>query len=436
MNFNDIRHIISNLGLEGLSPMQKAFIEQAPQAKEVLLLAPTGSGKTLAYMLGALLRPSTRRAIVICPSRELAQQSHDLLKRLTDEPSVCLTGGHAIATDCERIAAMGPKVVIATPGRLLDHLRSGTLAADNMDLLVIDEYDKCLDEGFSDELLDIRRRLPADLATWLISATAMPARIEDFIQPASATRLDFTDPGEADYRLKVITVHSPEKDKLDTLAHLLSAIGGKPAIVFVSHRESVDRVCAYLRGLGFAAGAYHGGLEQKIRERNLGRFRCGGTNVLVSTDLAARGIDIPDVEAVINYHLPTDEATFCHRNGRSTRWERNGTSYIIIGPTEERPSYVSPLTEELSVANVPVRPVMPPWATIYIGRGKKDKLSRGDVAGFLCKKGGLRGTDIGRIELGDHQVYAAIARLRLNALLKAVAGEKIKGIKTIIEEAR
>ena len=233
-------------------------------------------------------------------------------------------------------------------------------------------------------------------------------------------------------------VRSEKKDKLESLARLLTLIKGEPTIVFVSYRESVERVGKWLREQGFTVEMYHGGMEQEWRERALYKFRSGAANVLVSTDLAARGLDIPEVRAIVHYHLPMKEEDYTHRNGRTARWDAEGVVYWLLGPTEQLPAFVNAeQIEEESIANVmQICPVQPRYATIYIGRGKRDKLSKGDVLGFLCKKGGLRADEIGRIDIGSHYAYVSVLRKQLRTVLRQVSGEKIKGMKTLIEEMR
>lgn len=460
----DTSTILHNLGLEKLSAMQEAFVEACgseANGRDLILLSPTGTGKTLAYLLGAYLKGEKLfgslhdneqteaewkgpKMVVVVPGRELAQQSEDVLKRMKcGLRSVCLIGGHATAEETKRMVAVRPHIVFATPGRLNDHLTRGTVKAENVKLFVIDEYDKCLDMGFADEMAAVRRQLPQKLRTWLVSATRSESDFARFVDTAKALTVDFATTAEQMRRTTHEVVLAPTKDKLETLARLLSLIGreeeGAPTIVFVSYRESVDRVYNFLKDLKFYVERYHGGMEQRDRERALYKFRCGGSNVLVATDLAARGLDIAEVRCVVHYHLPADETVMAHRNGRSTRWDNVGRVFTILGPEEHLPDFVSPdgnSLEEINVNDIAVCPMRPQWSTIYIGRGKKEKLSKGDIAGFLCKKGGLRGDDLGRIDVMPHCAYVAVKRDKIRGMLRAVAGEKIKGLKTIIEEMR
>lgn len=435
---------LKSLCIDALSPMQSDFIAVAPTTKQLMLLAPTGAGKTLAYLLGIVQREAATLSVVVSPSRELAQQGYDLLRRMkTGIPSACFVGGYATSQNRDTLERLQPRVIFATPGRLLDLLQTGDIAPQNIGLMVLDEYDKCLDEGFAACLADIASLLTHSADRWLISATQEPANVELFIDKSKVVRLDHTQADCFD-RLRVVIVPSEEKDKLRTLAKLLCRIGEEQSIVFVAHRESVERIYAFLKSEGFSAERYHGGLEQSEREKNLLRFRCGGSLTLIATDLAARGIDIPAVAAVVHYHLPADAATFSHRNGRSTRWKNTGTSYLVIGSEERVPAFLTETGKTERITTIQLhndamsntKKPRPAWATLYIGRGKKEKLSRGDIAGFLCKKGGVRADDIGRIEVGAHQSYVAVRRPCLKSLLTAVSGEKIKGMKTLVEEAR
>ncbi len=427
-----------------LSPMQHSFIAATPQHRQIILHAPTGSGKTLAFTLAALssINPLQKGTVclVIVPSRELALQCEGVMRSVPSEVrTLSLVGGHLAADEARRLTELGPQVVFATPGRLLYHINRGTLHTESINLLIIDEFDKCLELGFREEMLAIRENLlrnkhEKDFCTWLFSATNSSIEFEPFIEEKTAKVIDFCTGSKNDERSTLITVPSPEKDKLDTLARLLSHINGEQAIVFLSYRESAERTGKFLKEQGFSVETYHGGLEQRDRERALHHFRSGARNVLVATDLAARGLDITSVRHIIHYHLPADEATFEHRNGRATRWEGLGTSYLIIGPTEIFPDFLPADDESLEVSSQPVRPVRPEWTSVYVGKGRKDKLSKGDIAGFFCKKGGLKQGDLGLIEIFDHHAFITIRRNKLRAALNGVQGEKIKGIKTIFKE--
>lgn len=428
-----------------LTPMQEAAHEAINAGKNVMLLSPTGSGKTLAFLLPLMARVNAAapylQAVVVLPTRELALQIESVFKEQVRAQQLSLRGmalyGGRPAMDEHRVMReVMPQVVFATPGRLLDHIDKGNLTVELAALLVVDEYDKCLELGFREEMDNIAaafRRCP-QLVLTSATATDESARL---LAGRDMETLDFLD-AEADLRnrLTVSCVPSPEKDKLATLARLLSRLGREQSIVFVAHRESAERIGKYLASEKFAAVVYHGGMEQERRERALYRYRAGAATVLVSTDLAARGLDIPTVRHIIHYHLPLDAATFTHRTGRTARWEDTGAAYLIVGPEEEVPEFVGDDVAQLIVDDERIHARQPQWTLLYIGRGKKDKLSRADILGFLCKKGGLTSQQIGRIDVAAHASYVAVERTAVKSLLQQIAGEKIKNMRTLIEPLR
>ena len=442
----DKQTILHTLGFDALTTMQEEMFEAGSNRGGVVLLSPTGSGKTLGYLLPAVNKIDVKldalQVVVVTPTRELAQQSEEVLKSMkTGVRSLALYGGRPTMEEHRKIKDVKPQIVFATPGRLNDHLNKENLNARGVSVLVIDEFDKCLELGFQDEMNDLLKHFSNLYGCWLMSATDAD-EIPHFMNRLFKTyhKIDYlvVEEGQTESRLQVCVVHSEQKDKLESLARLLTLIKGEAAIVFVSYRESVERVGKWLREQGFTAEMYHGGMEQEWRERALYKFRSGAANVLVSTDLAARGLDIPEVRAIVHYHLPQKEEDYTHRNGRTARWEAEGTVYWLLGPTEQLPAFVNAENvNEVSIADVAqIRPTQPRYATIYIGRGKRDKLSKGDVLGFLCKKGGLRADEIGRIDVGAHYAYVSVLRQRLKSVLRQVSGEKIKGMKTLIEEMR
>ncbi len=436
----------NQFGAETLTPMQERMRSEALASGHIVLLSPTGTGKTLAYLLplAELVRKDDDRlqAVVIVPTRELAIQSEDVLRRAgTGIRSMCLYGGRPAMEEHRTMREVRPQVVFATPGRMNDHLSKENLSAEAVTTLVVDEFDKCVELGFQEEMERVLSHFPLLPHLWLTSATDAEA-IPQFMNRVGGKfskewkRIDFlADKEEVENRMQLFAVHSPIKDKLDTLGRLLTSFKGKPAIVFVAYRESVERVGKYLREQGFYSEMYHGGMEQERRERALYKFRSGSANVLVSTDLAARGLDIPEVEAVVHYHLPLKEEDFTHRSGRTARWDAQGVVFLLVGPEEHIPEFAEE-AEDMELEQTAIVPSKPKYVTLYIGRGKKDKLSKSDVLGFLCKKGNARSADIGRIDVGPHHAYVAILRSRSKEILRHVANEKIKGMKTLIEEMR
>ena len=265
----------------------------------------------------------------------------------------------------------------------------------------------------------------------LLSATDCPS-IPDFVGTKDYCRLSYLDEEEpCSDRISVQYVLSPEKDKLATLKRLLCTLGVQKSLVFANHRQSVERIGSYLAQEGIMADVFHGGMEQRDRERALYRFMNGSCNVFICTDLASRGLDIPDVDNIIHYHLPIDEESYIHRNGRTARWENVGNAYLLLGPEEKLPEYVQLTEGEFVLPSKQPLPSLPIWATIYVGKGKKDKISRGDILGFLTKIGGLEGQQIGRIDVLPNWSYVAVQRSAVKSLLLRIKGQKIKGIKTI-----
>lgn len=435
-----IQTALRNLKIEALNPMQEAAINASAQEKDVILLSPTGSGKTLAFLLPLLttLTPThdNVQVLILVPSRELALQIESVFKSMnTPWKTCCCYGGHPMAEERKSIAGNHPAIIIGTPGRLTDHLGKGTFNPDTIHTLIIDEFDKSLEYGFHDEMAEIIAQLPGLKKRILLSATDAE-EIPQFTGMNETVKLNFlTDTTEDDSRLRLMKVVSPAKDKIESLYKLLCKLGSSSSIVFCNHREAVDRVSALLAEKGIYNERFHGGMEQPDRERALYKFRNGSCHVLVSTDLAARGLDIPEIEHIIHYHLPVNEEAFTHRNGRTARWDARGTSYLILHSEEPVPAYIP---ADIEIRNLPEqasRPPKPIWVTLYIGKGKKDKLSRMDIAGFFHKKGNLAREDVGAIDVKEHYAFVAIRRTKVKQLLNLIQGEKIKGMKTVIEEA-
>ena len=434
--------ILEKLGISELNDMQKEATQAVLRTNnDVVILSPTGSGKTLAYLLPLvqLIDASvpTVQAVVIVPGRELALQSATVLKDMGCGLRACACYGGRAAMDEHRVLRqVQPHIVFATPGRLLDHIEKENILTTGIRYLVIDEFDKCLEMGFLNEMNAIINRLSNVQRRILISATDAES-IPHFVNMGRTTRMDYLiEEEQVSDRVNVYQVISPVKDKLETLRNLLCELGEESSIVFLNYRESVERVADYLQEQGFTLSYFHGGLEQRQREDALYKFSNASANVLVSTDLASRGLDIPSINNIIHYHLPESEQGYIHRVGRTARWDKLGRTFFILNQEESIPDYIdAEPTLHTIPADLPAPP-KPKMVTLYIGKGKKDKLSKGDIVGFLCKKGGLKGTEIGRISVEDRFTYVAIDRAQLRSVLRNVQGEKIKGVKTIIEEVR
>jgi superfamily II DNA/RNA helicase len=412
---------------------------------DVVLLSPTGTGKTLAYLLPLIQQLDATsddvQALVVVPGRELALQSDTVLRDMgSGIRSASCYGGRATMDEHRKLKEVNPQIIFGTPGRLNDHLDKENINRYHIRWLVIDEFDKCLAMGFHQEMQKLIKSLPALQRRILLSATNAE-QIPQFVNMAKkGTLVDFLPEEEqTSERVTLYEVKSPQKDKLETLRNLLLGFGDESSIVFLNYRDSVERVNNYLTEQGFVTSFFHGGLEQKQREAALYRFSNGSANVLVATDLASRGLDIPDIQNIIHYHMPESEEGYVHRVGRTARWDKQGRAFFITGPEEHIPEYVEGNIEEYSLPSLPREGQgvsLPRMATLYIGKGKKDKVSKGDIVGFLCKKGGLLADEIGRIDVNDRYTYVAVKREKLQQVVRQTQGEKIKGIKTIIEPVR
>ena len=463
----DVQKILNKLRIEQLNEMQQHAAEAILGSDgDVVLLSPTGSGKTLAYLLPLIQLINGQWsmdngqwpiALVITPGRELALQSDNVLKSMgCGLRSTACYGGRAAMDEHKVLKEVKPQIVFGTPGRLNDHLDKENISRYGIRYLVIDEFDKCLEMGFQAEMQKLIKSLPGLQRRILLSATNAE-EIPGFVNMSKkGTLIDFLPEEEqTSERVTLYEVRSEEKDKLGTLKQLLLSFGDESSIVFLNYRNAVERVSDYLKEEGFTISSFHGGLDQRQREDQLYRFSNSSANVLVATDLASRGLDIPNIQNIIHYHLPESEDGYIHRVGRTARWDATGKTFFILNSEEHIPEYVidhSPLNIEhydpakkmvngqcsmfngqSSMVNVPAPPKN---ATLYIGKGKKDKISKGDIVGFLCKSGGLKADEIGRIDVKDRYAYVAIKREKLKQVLRQTQGEKIKGIKTVVEPVR
>lgn len=430
---------LASLGITALNPMQEAAQKAILQDNDLFLIAPTGSGKTLGFLLPLLqlLRPERTavQCLILAPSRELALQIEQVWKKMATghKVNVCY-GGHAMETEIKNLSNP-PAILIGTPGRISDHITRRTFALDGIHTLVLDEFDKSLALGFHEEMAFIIGRLPNLSKRVLVSATSGLA-IPDFIRLNKPTKLTFMPEEDSPASLALRVVYSPLKDKIDTLFQLLCSLDSEAALIFCNHRDAAERTSDWLYDKGIPSLVYHGGLEQDARERALIQFRNGSIRYLVTTDLAARGLDIPEMKHVIHYHLPVQEQEFVHRNGRTARMHASGTAYVILSRDEPRPSYLTAPMEELRLPATNPLPRPPEFQTIYISGGRKNKLNKVDIVGFFSQKGNLEKGDLGLVEVKDFISFAAVKATKVNALLSQLRDEKMKGKKYKIEVAR
>lgn len=432
------KSILSNLAIDSLNEMQIAALDTIVKNPNILLLSPTGSGKTLAFLLPVLhlLDEGITKVqcLIVVPSRELALQIEQVWKKMGTKfkVNVCY-GGHSIDTELKNLSNP-PALLIGTPGRLTDHLDRKSFDTDFIQTLVLDEFDKSLQLGFQDEMETIIGRLPHLQKRVLLSATS-DVEIPSFVKMEAPVILDYIEE-EKNESLSVKLVLSPEKDKIETLFNLICSLDSEPALIFCNHREVTERISDLLIPKGIQTGYYHGGMDQDDRERILVQFRNGSLNYLVTTDLAARGLDIPEMNHVIHYHLPSKESEFVHRNGRTARMHASGTAYIIQFKEDKMPDYISADLDVLQISKGKSLPNRPEYQTIYVSGGKKNKLNKSDIVGFFLQKGKLDKSDLGLIEVKDFISFAAVRSSAVKTLLSNIRDEKMKGKKYKIEVAR
>jgi len=435
-NFNPI---LSNLGISALNEMQEVSHDAIINENNVLLLSPTGSGKTLAFLLPLfeLLQPEilSVQCLILVPSRELGLQIEQVWKKMGTgyKVNVCY-GGHSIDTEIKNLSNP-PAILIGTPGRIADHIDRGTFRLDKIQTLVLDEFDKSLQLGFHEQMSFVIGKLSKLNKRVLVSATS-GIEIPKYTRIVNPLVLDFIPETKEENNLSLQMVISKERDKLMTLFQLICSLKSEAAIIFCNHRDAAERISDTLNEKGIYATYYHGGMDQEERERALIQFRNGSMSYLITTDLAARGLDIPEMKHVIHYHLPLKEEEFTHRNGRTARMLASGTAYLIVNESEKKLDYVDYAMPVLELSSTTTLPKPPQFQTIYISGGKKNKLNKIDIVGFFSQKGKLEKGDLGLIEVKDFISFAAVKYNKVKDLLRLVKDEKMKGKKFKIEVAR
>lgn len=415
--------------------MQKAVMQA--RADRIMLLAPTGSGKTLAFAVPMIerLHPSdgSVQALVIAPSRELVIQIAEVVRTAAAGHKVtALYGGHPMAEEVNSLSVV-PDIVVATPGRLLDHILRGTIDVSSVQTLVLDEYDKALELGFHDQMRRIVRKVRRVKYVMLTSATPL-TEMPDFIDMSQAKVIDFSSKSESPRsRMEVNLVKSPMKDKLEELDKLLASLPDGKTIVFVNHRESAERVFEYLRKKGFPVGLYHGGMDQLQREIAIDMLNNGSTPILVSTDLGSRGLDVDTVRSVVHYHVPPSAESWTHRNGRTARVDAKGNVYVLVSDDEKLPEYIDYDREYVPDTDNP-DPITSHLSTLYFNAGKKEKISKGDILGFLAKQCGLDAKAIGKIVVKDHCALVAVGKDDVQKVIDTAKTTKVKGQRVRVTE--
>ena len=422
--------ILEKLKIDALNPMQEEAIAVIEKTTNTVLLSPTGTGKTLAFLLPLIqtLDPECAevQALILVPSRELAIQIEQVVRNMGSGFKVnAVYGGRHMSKDKIEIKHI-PAILIGTPGRILDHFDNDRFSKASIKTLILDEFDKSLETGFETEMSAIINQLP-HLNKRILTSATRGVEIPGFVRLDKPTIINYLNK-KKESNLAIKTVVSPDKDKLQTLVDLLLHIGNQPGIIFCNFKDSIELVSAYLNKSHINHACFSGGMEQRDRERSLIKFRNGTCPVLIATDLAARGIDIPEMKYIIHYELPRTFEEFTHRNGRTARVNEKGTAYVLHWTKERLPAFIendNPLdiSEKAALKSLP-KPQY--WETLFISGGRKDKISKGDIAGLFFKQGALNKDQLGNIELKQDCAFVAVPQSIANELVEKLNNTRLK----------
>jgi superfamily II DNA/RNA helicase len=418
------KEIINKLGISALNEMQVLADVAISNNENVILLSPTGTGKTLAFLLPIINQMDFEnngvQLIIVVPSRELAIQIEQVIREMgTGLKCNSVYGGQSFNQDRINLKHV-PAIIVGTPGRLADHLNRNTFSLDFVKTMVLDEFDKSLEIGFEDELKIICSSLYHVKKRILTSATNQ-VEIPRFVNLESPKIVNNLKKGDG--VLKIKSILSADKDKLESLSDALLKLNGKSGILFCNYKDSINRVSDFLSHKGISHGCFYGGLEQHDRELALIKFRNGSHNLIVATDLAARGLDIDKIDFIMHYHLPLREHEFIHRNGRTARMHNNGTVFILHHSDEKLPDFI-PDMETAELLRVEESKASE-WSTVMISGGRRDKISKGDVVGFCIKQGGLNSEDLGLIELQQNNSFVAVKTKMVSQLIEKIDRTKL-----------
>lgn len=438
-NFS-VETILTNLNIKALNEMQIATIEASKNNDNLILLSDTGSGKTLAFLLSVLehinSEVKTTQALIIVPSRELAQQIELVFKAMgTGLKITSCYGGHKRETE-ENNLIESPTVIVGTAGRLADHIRRNNITIETIHTLVLDEFDKTMETGFTEEVGFIISSL-TNIKKRILTSATLNEDIPEFIGLNNEKILNYlSTEAKPVEKLVIKQLESFDTDKIDALFRLICMNGDKSTIVFCNHRDAVEITSKQLADMGIVNEFYHGAMEQQERDSALCKFANGTVYVLVTTDLAARGLDIANVRYIIHQQIPHTQDVFTHRNGRTARMDASGTVIIILGKGEYLPEYIDANIEKIVLPQQAILPPKPSWSTVFIGVGKKDKVNKIDIVGFLFHIGKLKKEDIGLIVVKDFFAFVAIKKNKLSATMELIKDQRIKNKKAKIALAK
>ena len=436
---------LSTLGYAHMTPVQAQSLPPVLEGKDIIAQAKTGSGKTAAFSLGVLAKLNVKRfriqSLVLCPTRELAEQvaveMRKLARGIHNIKILTLCGGVSIGPQIGSLEH-GAHIIVGTPGRVDDHIRKGTLRLDDVETLVLDEADQMLDMGFQDTLDAIIERIPQNRQTLLFSAT-FPSAIEAIAKRVlkNPEMIKVEEEQEKSTIKQYFYKMDNNKQRYPTLKLLLLKFTPQSCVVFCNTKVETQQVCDDLADEGFSAVALHGDLEQRDRERTLIHFANKSASILVATDVAARGLDIDDMDMVINYHLAHDTQTHVHRVGRTGRAGKKGIACSIYGEAEAfkiaqiGDHYERDITpEQMPPFNLLDKPpYRPEMVTLMIDSGKKQKVRAGDILGALTGKDGIAGRQVGKINVLDNVAFVAVERNSSKPALRKLTEGNIKGRK-------
>ena len=418
--------ILTKLNIHTLNSMQEEAVSVIETTTNTVILSPTGTGKTLAFSLPLLkvLNPDSKevQALILVPSRELAIQIEQVIRSMGSGYKVnAVYGGRPMSKDKVEIKH-NPAILIGTPGRILDHFDSDRFSKTSIKTLILDEFDKSLEDGFEEEMKGIITQLPSVNKRILTSAT-QAVKVPGFVRLDKPTIVNYLKEKKGS-KLAIKTVVSPDKNKLKTLLQLVQHIGNEPGIIFCNLRDSINEVSRFLKRNKISHACFSGGMEQKDRERALIKFRNGTSQILIATDLAARRIDIPEMNYIIHYELPRHEEEFIHRNGRTARVNAKGTAYVLKWESQLLPEFIQNVKGINISKKAPHKPQF--WETIFISGGRKDKISKGDIAGLFFKQGGINKDQLGTIELKPDCAFVAIPLTMADELVEKLNNTRLK----------
>lgn len=424
MQTKNLQEILDKLEISKLNAMQLEAYKTIGENPNTVLLSPTGSGKTLAFLLPLLQDLDTDlaevQALILVPSRELAIQIEQVTREMgAGFKANAVYGGRAFSKDKIELQH-SPAILIGTPGRIADHFRRDTFSTKNIKALVLDEFDKSLEVGFENEMKEIIADL-SDLEKRILTSATQNIDIPGFVGFKNPKRIDYLKGEQPSLEIKTIQVNP--KTKLQSLVNLLSENANASGIIFCNLKDSIAEVSEFLSEKRIEHGIFSGGMEQKDRERSLIKFRNGTHRILIATDLAARGIDVPEIDFIIHYQLPFKASEFTHRNGRTARMHQEGTAYVL-SDRKTLPDFIKP--NDYKINNLDNTNNLVERTTLFISGGRKDKISKGDIAGLFLKQGNLKKDELGLIELKQDCAFVAVPEKKADELIGLLNNSRLK----------